>query len=131
MSPNRESAIAESWQRTLAGIPTILGRLSYLASLRSSNIGTYEHFGLSQKLGASEVDRLLRQNHLQLFQEWLCFGLERQKQELEEYFSDIEGDKREVVASWLLSNHTPRGCRRTRGMWSESFSVPIWRSFWN
>jgi hypothetical protein len=101
MSPNREAVIAESWQRTLAGIPTILGRLSYLASLRSSNIGTYEHFGLSQKLGASEVDRLLRQNHLQLFQEWLCFGLERQKQELEEYFSDVEGDKREAVASWL------------------------------
>ena len=56
---------------------------------------------MSQKLGASEVDRLLRQNHIQLFQEWLCFGLERQKQELEEYISDIEGDRREVVASWL------------------------------
>jgi hypothetical protein len=35
------------------------------------------------------------------FQEWLCFGLERQKEELEEHFSALEGDRREIVANWL------------------------------
>ena len=102
MSPNnRDAVLAESWRRTLAGIPTILGRLAYLASLRNTNTGTYEHFGLAQRVGAAEVDRLLRRSHLEVFEEWLCFGLQRQKHELDEYISDLEGDKREILANWL------------------------------
>ena len=38
---------------------------------------------------------------MSVFQEWLCFGLERQKEEVEEYFSELEGDKREIYRSWL------------------------------
>jgi hypothetical protein len=101
VSSNREAAIAESWQRTLEAIPTFIGRLAYLASLRNANTGSYEHFGLAQRIGESEVDRTLRRSHINVFQEWLCFGLERQKDELEEYFSGLEGDKREIVANWL------------------------------
>lgn len=101
VSPNREAAIAESWQRTLSGIPTTIGRLAYLASLRNANTGAYEHFGLMQRIGEGEVDRLLRRSHTNVFQEWLCFGLERQKAELEEYLSGLEGDRREIVANWL------------------------------
>ncbi len=93
--------MTESWQRTLAGIPTFPGRMAYLASLRNANTGTYEHFGLSQRIGAPEVDRLLRRSHIELFQEWLCFGLERQRREIDEYLADLEGDKREIVSTWL------------------------------
>jgi hypothetical protein len=101
MNPNRESILSDSWQRTLAGIPTFPGRLSYLASLRNINSGAYEHFGLAQRVGEAEVDRLLRRSHVEVFQEWLCFGLERQKEELEEYFAGLPGDKREIIAAWL------------------------------
>jgi hypothetical protein len=101
MIPNKDAAVAESWHRTLKAIPTVLGRLAYMASLRNTNIGTYEHFGMAQRVGPAEVDRLLRRSHLEVFQEWLCFGLERQKRELEEYFSELEGDKREILANWL------------------------------
>ena len=100
MNPHREAAVSESWQRTLAGIPTLIGRIAYLASLRNSNTGSYEHFGLAQKIGIDEVDRILRRSHVTVFQEWLCFGLERQKEELEEYFSGLEGDLREIISSW-------------------------------
>jgi hypothetical protein len=101
VSANRETAIAESWQRTLAAIPTFIGRLAYLASLRNLNTGSYEHFGLAQRIGEGEVDRTLRRSHVNIFQEWLCFGLQRQKDELEEYFSGLDGDRREIVANWL------------------------------
>jgi hypothetical protein len=101
VNPNREAAIGECWQRTLAAIPTLIGRLAYLASLRNVNTGSYEHFGLTQRIGEGEVDRMLRRSHMSVFQEWLCFGLERQKEELEEYFSGLEGDRREIVANWL------------------------------
>ena len=94
VSMNREGAIAESWQRTLATIPTLIGRLAYLSSLRNVNSGSYEHVGLAQRIGEGEVDRLLRRSHMNIFQEWLCFGLERQKEELEEYFSSLDGDRR-------------------------------------
>lgn len=101
MSPEKEAILTESWQRTLAGIPTFPGRLAYLASLRNANTGTYEHFGLSQRIGAPEVDRLLRRSHVDLFQEWLCFSLDRQHRELDDYLADLEGDKREIVSTWL------------------------------
>jgi hypothetical protein len=101
MTPNREAALAESWRRTLAGIPAMLGRLTYLASLRNPNSGTYEHFGLAERVGPVETDRVLRRSHLEVFQEWLCFGLERQKDELEEHLSSLQGDKRDIIATWL------------------------------
>jgi hypothetical protein len=101
VSPEKEAILTESWQRTLAGIPTFPGRLAYLASLRNANTGTYEHFGLSQRIGAPEVDRLLRRSHVDLFQEWLCFSLDRQHRELDDYLADLDGDKREIVSTWL------------------------------
>jgi len=101
VSSNREAAVTESWQRTLSSIPTLLGRVAYLSSLRNVNTGSYEHFGLAQRIGDDEVDRILRRSHMTVFQEWLCFSLERQKDELEAYFSGLEGDRREIIASWL------------------------------
>ena len=91
----------ESWRRTLSAIPAMIGRLSYLASLRNTNTGVYEHFGLAERVGAVETDQLLRRSHLEVFQEWLCYELDRQKAELEEYIAGLEGDKREIIATWL------------------------------
>jgi hypothetical protein len=98
---NREAVAAESWQRTLSAIPTSIGRVAYLSSLRNAHTGSYEHYGLAQRVGEDEVDRILRRSHMTVFQEWLCFGLEQQKEELDEYFSGLEGDKREIISNWL------------------------------
>jgi hypothetical protein len=101
ITPQRGAVLAETWQRTLAAIPSFLGRLVYLASLRNANTGFYEHFGLVQRIGTGETDALLRRSHLEIFHEWLCFGLERQKEELEEYFATLDAGKEGIVASWL------------------------------
>jgi hypothetical protein len=101
MPVNHETIAAENWQRTLSQIPTILGRLAYLASLRNANTGTYEHAGLAQRIGERESNEILRRSHLAVFQEWLCLGLEEQKAELEEYFSGLDGDTREIIANWI------------------------------
>jgi len=102
MPSDRQAVLEESWRRTVAGISTLLGRLAYLASLRNQNTGTYEHFGLAERIGAAEVDSLVRRSHLEIFQQWLCFSLERQKEELEAYFSTLEGDRREILSNWLV-----------------------------
>ncbi len=98
---NREDAAADSWRRTLAGIPTVIGRIAYLASLRNVHTGHYEHAGLAQRIGEDTADRIIRRSHTGIFQEWLCFGLEQQKQELDEYLSGLEGGKSEVIAGWV------------------------------
>ncbi len=36
-----------------------------------------------------------------MFQQWLCFSLERQKAELETYFAELDGDRREILSNWL------------------------------
>src|SRR5271169_3610611 len=101
VNSNREGAAADVWQRTLSSIPTLIGRVAYLSSLRNVHTGSYEHVGLAQRIGEEGVDRILRRSHMTVFQDWLCFGLEMQKNELEEYFSGLEGDRREIVANWL------------------------------
>lgn len=101
MSPEFQTAVAENWRRTLDQIPTVIGRLAFMTSLRSPATGGYEHFGLAQRIGAQAADQLLRRIHAELFESWLCFGLERQKEEIEEYLSTLGSDKREILWNWL------------------------------
>jgi hypothetical protein len=96
-----ESLLTESWNRTLNGIPTVFGRLAWLASLRNQNTGAYEHFGMAQRSTPAEVDRIVRNSHLQIFQQWLRSPLNRQKQDLTDYFDDLGLERGEVLANWL------------------------------
>ncbi len=95
------SAAADLWRNTLSQIPTTFGRIIYLASLRDSNTGVYTHHGLGQLFGEDETDQTLRASHDQTFAEWLCFTIEQQKQDVEDYLDDVEGDKKAVLANWL------------------------------
>ncbi len=79
------SAGPEVWRSTLLQIPTLFGRLVYLASLRDPATGHYYHPGLAQSLGAEDADRRLCNSHHQVFQQWLGFSLEEQKNDLDEY----------------------------------------------
>lgn len=92
--------MANVWRRTLSQIPTVFGRLVYLASLRDPNTGRYEHFGLAQMFGEDEADRALRQSHWETFQQWLGFGLERQKQDLDQYLAGLHRDPRAILETW-------------------------------
>jgi len=100
VSRARLNLVEESWSRTLARIPTTIGRLAYLASLRNANTGTYSHFGIAQRAGREEVDRIARQSHSAVFQEWLGFDLGTQKEQIEIYLAEQEGDRAEIVAAW-------------------------------
>ncbi len=100
MSRARAGLVEESWSRTLARIPTSLGRLAYLASLRNPNTGNYVHFGLAQRAGAAEVDRIARQSHSSEFRQWLGLGLRSQKDDLESYIGEQDGEKSRIVAAW-------------------------------
>lgn len=101
ISPEFQAAVSDNWRRTLDQIPTVIGRLAFIASLRSTATGTYEHFGLSQRIGLEATSDLLRRIHLEIFENWLCFGLGQQKEEIEEYLGTLGSDKREILWNWL------------------------------
>jgi hypothetical protein len=94
-------AVADLWRNTLSQIPTTFGRLVYLSSLRDSNSGTYEHYGLAQIFGPKDADKTLKQSHTQVFSEWLNYSLEQQKADLEEYLAGLEEDIAAILATWI------------------------------
>lgn len=82
-------------------IPTVFGRLRHVASLRDGNTGKYRHAGLAQRVGEDSTDQLLRESHMTVFSQWLCFSLAAQREEVESYFSGIDENKRTIISSWL------------------------------
>jgi hypothetical protein len=91
---------SDLWRRTLSQIPSCLGRIAYLSSLRIPNTGRYEHHGLALRFGDSETDKTLRKTHNESFSEWLNYSMEQQKADLELYLSAQEGEKREILENW-------------------------------
>jgi hypothetical protein len=95
------SAAADLWRNTISQIPSVFGRLVYLASLRSPNNGSYEHHGLALVFGEDEANKALKNSHTAVFAEWLSFNIEQQKADLDLYISGLFEDRRVVVDTWL------------------------------
>jgi hypothetical protein len=95
------SAAADLWRNTISQIPTVFGRLVYLASLRNPNNGSYEHHGLALVFGEDEANKALKNSHNAVFGEWLTFNIEQQKADLDLYISGLFEDKRVVVETWI------------------------------
>jgi hypothetical protein len=94
-------AAPDLWRRTLSQIPSVFGRLVYLCSLRDQNTGIYQHYGLAQAFGDDETDRALRDSHHQAFADWLCYTLEQQKADLGLYLAGLEGNRRNILDTWI------------------------------
>src|SRR5271170_7702160 len=95
------SASADLWRNTISQIPSVFGRLVYLASLRNSNNGSYEHYGLTLVFGEDEANRALKDSHVTVFAEWLTFNLEQQKADLDLYLAGLFEDRRLVIETWV------------------------------
>ena len=100
LSHRQDRAIGDLWNRTLSQVPTTFGRIVYLASLRNSNTGFYEHFGLAQVYSQEEADRALRSSHARTFAEWLNYPLAQQKDDLEEYLLSIDANREKILKTW-------------------------------
>lgn len=99
-SPDRDKAATDLWRHTLSQIRSQFGRMVYLASLRDSNTGAYQHHGLAMVAGAETAAQTLEASHLDTFREWLRLPLEDQHGDLGVYFSDQEADTSVIVATW-------------------------------
>ncbi len=110
------SAAGDLWKHTLSQIPTIYGRLSYLASLRDHNSGIYRHHGLAAMFGREESNKALRESHEEAFFEWINLSMEEKQMDLTRYFEGLEDPVRMVVQHLLASgsyrSQTPAAARR-------------------
>jgi hypothetical protein len=97
------SALADLWKHTLSRIPTVSGRLIYLAGLRDLNSGTYKHHGLFTAFGREEAGRALRESHEDTFRTWLNLPLAEKSDDLKEYLIRLDNPHEEVVKHWLQS----------------------------
>ena len=95
------SAAGDLWKHTLSQIPTVYGRLSYLASLRDQNSGIYRHHGLAAMFGREESSKALRESHEESFLEWLNLSLREKQLDLVDYFTGLE-DPLNVVVDHLI-----------------------------
>jgi hypothetical protein len=102
----RVAVVAKDWRRAIEAIPTVFGRLAYLASLRTGEAGRYEHYGIAQRLGEEGAHEFLRRSHNEIFREWLALELEPQKREVQRYVFESQqgasaGDRAKALASLI------------------------------
>jgi hypothetical protein len=57
-----KSALQDVRETTLAAVSGLLGKLSYLASLRRKD-GVYQHWGMSRRYGPESAERALKTAH--------------------------------------------------------------------
>src|SRR6476620_11363614 len=95
------SPSSDLWRLTLSQVATTFGRLVFLSTLRDPNTGVYAHYGFAQRVGEEAADTALRQSHWLCFSEWLAFGLEEQKADLDLYLSGIDSDKKTILETWI------------------------------
>ena len=100
-----QSPIEDLWRVTLSQIPSQLGRLVYLSSLRDPNTGVYSHQGLAMRFNADDADEAIRQSHELAFNRWLILKVSEQREDCELYWSSLLEDKRLVAEMWIQTEN--------------------------
>ena len=100
---------------TLAGIPGLFSRLTYVASLRDLSSGRYEHAGLAAVYSDPAVQQALELCHEQVFEKILETPLASQEGDLRACLEAMQGGRDATAGHWqrmeayrvLLPEHAP------------------------
>jgi len=85
---------------TLAAIPTLYGRLAYMASLRDLSSGRYHHDGLAALYPDGAIQEALELCHEQVFERVLETPLARQENDLRACLTGMEAGLGPAVEHW-------------------------------
>jgi hypothetical protein len=113
--PDRKEVAAvgeELLDRTLQQIPSVTGRLTYLASLLDPTLAQYRHLVLERLVGPQVTDKILRTAHRAVFYQWLSLSLVQHRGDINRYLglesSDDYGLLRRVRDSRGLETLPPQ-----------------------
>jgi hypothetical protein len=96
-----QRVIEDFTSRTLAAIPSDLGRLLHVSTLRDLASGRYRHEGLAAVYPEFSVHQALACCHQELFAKILETPLESLEWDLRVCLSALEGRCGEIAARWL------------------------------
>ena len=96
-------ALSDLWRNTLLRIPTLYGRLSYLASLLETDTGRYRHHGLADVFGRNESHAALKDSHMEVFREWINMPLRDRHADLKQYLVSLPERPERVIRNWRRS----------------------------
>ena len=85
---------------TLAGIPALFARLTYIASLRDLSSGRYEHAGLAALYPDEALQQAIGLCHEQVFERFLETPLSVQQQDLRTCLSTMQGGLQSAIIHW-------------------------------
>ena len=105
--PTVEDPVTPLFRQTVLQIPSIFGRLSYLASLRDPRDLRYRHVLFSRVLHRVSAHEILLRTHRQVFHSWLLLTLEEQTRD----FCKFLGDRREECSASALGLWARRAAR--------------------
>jgi len=94
------SAYRDSVKSTLPKIPSLFGRLMYIAARRDSERDYYQSLAEDGAFDPHEVDQVLRYEHLKSFEAWLCLSLEGQAADVTAYVREHLGNRIVDIRSW-------------------------------
>jgi hypothetical protein len=97
---DREAAIRDLEDRTLANLAGKLTRLVYLSSTRDYNTGEYQHAGLADRFGAATAQKALERCHEAVFEDILAMDLAELVQELTQYIETTGAERDKVLDAW-------------------------------
>jgi hypothetical protein len=98
--------VPHQWERSLEQIPTVFGKLVFVAEFLNELSGKYWHRGLASLMDDDAVDRLIRRRQMSLFGEWLRMDAASQIDDLAAYCSSAaEGPRQTLVACSGLAMH--------------------------
>ncbi len=94
------SVLRDFTATTLAAIPNLFGRLTYIASLRDLSSGKYEHAGLAAVYPREAVQEALECCHSEIFRKILETPLSVQESNLRECLEAMSEPFWETVSHW-------------------------------
>lgn len=99
-SINVQKAVDDLNRRTLASIPSRMGRLVCLGSTRDYNTGHYHHDGLAFRFSVAVAEEALHVLHCRNFEELALLPLESLIPDFEEFLRSACVDALSTIQTW-------------------------------
>lgn len=93
------SAYREVVRSAISRIPSLFGRLTFIAGFRDLESNRYKLDSAAVHFEPAAME-VLRQEHLEIFEAWLSLSLEEQAADLVAYLQEHLGGRKETIRKW-------------------------------